>query len=178
MSTTRIISITLLTCFLQSVEAGWASEGDHRTTDAQYLNIREESCQRSRPDDYPSVAMTIGYPLEWDTPETVGHPDVRLRIVEADPNHDLLAIFDGVTPTQEEQGMMIYEDGKVSQYRFTGADGHELYVSKLGNIWMGYRRFHTYIVNYQYSIKCSDLRSVDNAVLNFLKQTFPMTQKK
>ncbi|SDB56017.1 hypothetical protein SAMN03159382_04277 [Pseudomonas sp. NFACC23-1] len=172
------IYAALLTFSFQGIEAGWAAENDHRTSRAQHLNVREENCPRSERIGYPSVAMTIGYPLEWDAPETVGHPDVRVHIVEADQNHDLLAIFDSAIPTQEEQGMKIYEDGKVSRYRFTGSDGQDLYVSKLDNIWIGHRKFHTYIVNYKYSITCSDLRGVDDIVLNFLKQTFPITEDK
>lgn len=178
MSTFIRISAALLMFSFQGVEAGWASENNNQTSRPQHLNVQEENCPRIERSDYPSVAMTIGYPLEWDAPETVGHPDVRVSIVETDQNYNLLAIFDGAIPTREERGMKIYEDGSVSQYRFTGSDGHELYVSKLDNTWIGHRKFHTYIVNYKYSIICSDLRRVDDAVLSFLKQTFPITEEK
>ncbi|BBP56567.1 hypothetical protein [Pseudomonas sp. St316] len=169
------ISAALLTFSFQGIEVGWASKDDHQTSRAQHVNVREESCSRSERSDYPNVAMTIDYPLEWSAPETVGHPDVRVHIVEADQNHDFLAIFDDAIPAREEQGMKIYWNGKVSWYQFTGSDGNKVYVSKLDNTWMANRTFHTYIVDYKYSITCSDFRDMDEAVLSFLKQTFPTT---
>lgn len=165
----KCVSATVLTLLLQSVEGSWAVEFDKQQVAVQQHSV-DKRCQPGDQRDTPWIAMATDYPLPWGSPEVTGHPAVRVRILEADPDHDVLAVFEGVAPTREEQGVKIYEDGNVSRYRFTGSDGNELYVSKLAHGWVAHRQFDEYAVSYQYPSACSDLKGMDDSVLVFLQE--------
>ena len=168
MKLNKRVSATVLTLLLQSVEASWAVEFDKQPMAAHQHSI-DKRCQPGDQRDAPWIVMATDYPLPWGSPETTGHPAVRVRILEAALDYDVLAVFEGVTPTREEQGVKIYEDGNVSRYRLKGSDGNEFYVNKLAHGWVAHRQFDEYAVSYQFSSACSNLKGMDDSVLVFLQ---------
>jgi len=144
------LSATLMSFLFQSVESAWALENDLRSSRALQRSNANEQYRRSERCRRPWIAMTTSSSLAWEAPEIVGHPDVRVRIVEADDRP--LKVLDGIGPD-----------------RFTGSDGNTVQVKVNQHNRIAYRRFHEYAISYQYSSECSDFKTQDANVLRFLE---------
>lgn len=146
------LSATLVSFLVQSVESAWALESDARSSRALQRSTANEHYRRSERCRRPWIAMTTDYPLAWETPDIVGHPDVRVKIATANPDDRPLTELDGI-----------------NHDRFTGSDGNTVQVKVNEHNRIAYRRFHEYAVSYQYSSECSDLKTQDANVLRFLE---------
>lgn len=169
-------STTLVNFLLLSFEPVWAIEHEQQPSPVVQQSTALPRCQSSEHREHLWIAMTIAYPVHWKSPETVGHPDIRVRIVAAAPGDDPIKVFEGIDSAWREQGTTGYESEKTRHDRYTGSDGNEFYIKQTGHSWIAYRRFREYAVSYQYSNACSASVEIDEQVLQFLVRSLRRNQ--
>lgn len=110
------VSVTLLSFWVQIFEPIWAMESERDSL----LVIKQRSvqthCQFDEHLKYPWIAWTIGHPVPWESPETVEHPDVRVRIISAAPSEDALKVFESIDLPRNEPGMSGTRTGKLGPF--------------------------------------------------------------
>lgn len=145
------LSAALMSLLFYPVESTWALESDPRSSRALQRGDVNEQYRGSERCRRPWIAMTTKYSLAWEVQEIVGHPDVRVRIIETDLDDRQLKKLDGIDP-----------------YCFTGSDGNTVQIKINEHYRIAYRHFHEYAVTYQYPIECTDFKMLDETVLKFV----------
>lgn len=163
------LSAALMSFLFQSIEPAWALESQSYNSRILQQSSSEEHCHRSEHRKALWVAMTTEYPVRWETPDIVRHPNVRVRIGDAAVHVEPLGVVNKTGPTSSDVGITDHKLERPSHFRLKGSDGNWIHIKNVAHGWIVYRRFHEYFVSYQHSESCITPIEVDDAVLALLK---------